>query len=107
MTFSPHGPGEQLLASASTNQTVELWKVTTGALCQTLEGHSFDIRSALFSTDSRMLASVSCKTIKLWEMPTGILGITLGGHSDWINSTAFSPDRQLLASASTDQTVKL
>jgi WD40 repeat protein len=49
----------QLLASASDDKTVRLWKAKTGAACGTLEGHLAEVKAVAFSPDSQLLASVS------------------------------------------------
>jgi WD40 repeat protein len=48
---------------------IKLWDVTTGHLVRTLQGHTGDIRSLVFSPDGRLLASGSNdRTIKLWDL---------------------------------------
>ncbi|KAL8367221.1 hypothetical protein RB599_010285 [Gaeumannomyces hyphopodioides] len=105
VAFSPDG---QRLASASSDKTVKLWDVMTGACLQTLKGHSGSVFSVAFSPDGQRLASASDdKTVKLWDAATGACLPTLKGHSGSVKSVAFSPDGQRLASASYDETVKL
>ncbi|MCV3213318.1 hypothetical protein OGM63_07235 [Plectonema radiosum NIES-515] len=103
VTFDPKG---QMLASASYDKTVKLWR-RDGSLLHTLKGHSNSVMSVSFSPDGRLLASASKdKTIKLWNRDGSLLK-TLKGHQGWVNSVNFSPDGQVIASASDDQTVKL
>lgn len=101
-------PNSQLLASGSSNWTIQFWDPATGALQQTLEGHSGPIDSVVFSPDGQLLASGSWdKTIRLWDPETGALQQTLECHPGPVNSVAFSPDGRMLASGSTDRTVRL
>jgi len=79
VAFSPIPPttlskGEEgeILASASSDQTVKLWDVQTGACRHTLQGHTNLVWSVAFSPDGRTLASGSQdETIKLWDVQTG------------------------------------
>jgi WD40 repeat protein len=96
------------LASASWDNTVKLWDVSSGNCLQTFTGHSDYVSSVAFSHDSTRLASASNdNTVKLWDVSTGTCLRTFMGHSDYVSSVAFSPDSTRLASASHDNTVKM
>ncbi|HEY9614277.1 AAA-like domain-containing protein [Allocoleopsis sp.] len=107
--FSPDG---QLIASASEDKTLKLWK-PDGTLVTTLEGHTDKVRELAFSPDGQLIASASAdKTVKLWKHNgTDSYQVkplrTLNGHSKDVSGVAFSPDGQLIASASWDKTIKL
>ncbi|OAQ62508.1 vegetative incompatibility protein HET-E-1 [Purpureocillium lilacinum] len=106
-----------LVASASDDQTVRLWRANTGECTRELEGHSGQVSSVghsgqvssvAFSHDSALVVSGSLdKTVRLWRANEGECIQVLKGHREWVNSVAFSHDSALVASASDDQTVRL
>jgi len=116
VAFAPKG---ELLASASHDEMVMLWRLSTtaatvtAAAIQTLESHTNWVMSIVFSPDSNLIASASYDSVlKLWDVSTIATTATLDiwtreRHSDVVRSVAFSPDGKIVASASYDQTVKL
>ncbi|KAK7582833.1 hypothetical protein V3481_012131 [Fusarium oxysporum f. sp. vasinfectum] len=74
----------------------------------TLEGHSDNVNSVVFSHDSTMLASASeDKTVRIWDLKTGKCERVLEGHIGWVNSLVFSNNSTMVASASEDKTVQI
>jgi WD40 repeat protein len=66
VAFSPNG---KTLASASNDQTMKLWEVTTGKESATIHGHGHGVLCVAFSANGKVLASSSYdKTIKLWDL---------------------------------------
>jgi len=97
-------PDSRMLASASADKTIKLWKAD-GTLLKTLTGHRDKVWDVSFSPDGQMLASASeDNTVKLWRLD-GTLLKTLK-HSAPVYQVRFSPDGQMLASASADETVR-
>ena len=96
----PNSSDDRQLASALDDRTVGLWDMVTGALLQTLEGHSVCVRAVAFSTDSRQLASVSDA-----NKVTSYNGTT--GEPDEKAAVTFSPDGRQPASTSDNSTVRL
>jgi len=89
-----------------TQNCVKLWDTATGKEQSTLK--AADVRSLVFSADSKTLATGSeSGEIKLWDAATGKEVDSFKGHTDTISSLAFSVDGKTLASGSYDKTIKL
>ena len=92
-----------------------MWDVDTGENKLTLEGHTSDVLSVVFSPDGRTLVSGANENtirlyddpLRLWDADTGEPLQTLRGHRYGVTSVAFSLDGSLLASGSYDDTVQV
>ncbi len=97
----------QVRNNSQASGKVRLWDLTAGTLRGNLEGHTSIVTSAIFSPDSKTLATGSAdNTIRLWDTATGQPRAVLEGHTDAVWSVAYSPDGGTLVSASWDRTVK-
>jgi hypothetical protein len=57
------------------------------------QGHSSDVRSAVYSPDGENILSASGdKTIKKWDAGTGAYVKTMAGHTRHVSSAVYSPD---------------
>jgi WD40 repeat protein len=97
VVFSPDG---KTLATASADQTVKLWDMTTGQERTVPKGYSGFAGGVAFSPDGQTLASADYgSTLKLWEASTGTERAVLKGHRGCVGPVAFSTDGKTLASA--------
>ncbi|MBN3939674.1 TIR domain-containing protein [Nostoc sp. NMS9] len=102
-------PNETIVAAGGTGDdwSINLMDIKTRK-SETIEGHSGQVNSLVWSPDGKVLASASHdSTIRLWDKETKQLKKTLKGHSGDVYSVAWSPDGTLLASASLDNTIRL
>jgi target of rapamycin complex subunit LST8 len=85
-------PDARLLATASSDHSLRLWRTSDWALLQQLQGHQRWVWDCSFSADSCYLASASTDaTARLWEAATGTcVRIYSGGHSRGLTSCALA-----------------
>ena len=101
-------PDGRIVASGSTDGSIQLLHLRSGQNLGTLSGHDGPIWSVAITPDSRTLVSASGdSTIKIWDLYTGRLKNTLYGHLKDVFSVAVSPDGNTIASVSKDKTIKI
>ena len=112
ISFFPN-PESLLIASASEDKTVKLWKREKNGNwnLETTLHHSVPVRAVAFPTSQtcseQVIASAGIDGIvRLWSLD-GKLQKTFPAHESQINDVRFSPDCQTIATASNDRTVKL
>jgi WD40 repeat protein len=96
LAFSPDG----WMLAAPEGNTVNLWRVSDGALLQTLSGHELAIGSLAFSPDGAVLASavtgqVAMENIRLSRVSDGTLLRSMLSY--YVSTLVFSPDGEILA----------
>jgi WD40 repeat protein len=103
--FSPDG---QRIISGSSDRTVRIWDVASGAELAVLRGHETNVDRVSFSPDGQRIASGSQdRTLRIWDVASGAELAVLRGHESYLLSVCFSPDGQRIASGSNDGTIRI
>jgi WD40 repeat protein len=108
LAFSPDG--KSLVAVEPANggkptSTIHLWDLTTGKLHH-LPGQPRYSGSAVFTPDSKTLATSSDHGVILWDVASGKVSGRIGKPYDWTGVLSYSSDGKLLA-ATGDGMVRL
>lgn len=108
-------PDNQILASASSDNSVQLWDTTTGNIRHSLTGHTARVESLCFSSNGQTLVSGSFDgTLRLWNAATGELEKTFTNRllakqqtskPIAVTTVALNPDGDRVASGSQDGTI--
>jgi len=105
LTFNPGGT---LLATASDDGKIRLWRTDTYELAATLTGHVHYVNGVAFSPDGKLIISGSHdKKVGIWDVETSQLLTMLAGHEAEVLRVAVNPAGTLIASISWDGTVRL
>jgi uncharacterized protein with WD repeat len=103
-------PDGKMMASASCDQTVNLWELSSGKLLRNFTGQAESMARIAFSPDGQLIASGGGNTISVWNVGTGQELYTLRVDSNWfnrINFVDFSPNSETLISGVISGTIKV
>ena len=101
-------PNDQLVASASQDKTIKIWRMPNLTPVCVLRGHKRGVWSIAFSPVDQAIASASGdKTIKLWNIKDGSCLRTFEGHVASVLKVAFLSAGTQLLSAGADGLIKL
>jgi WD40 repeat protein len=100
---------QRQLATATSDNRINLWCLVTHKLLIPLAGHADTIWRVAYSPDDTILASASADgTVRLWEVGTGLPLMTLPrNHANWVWSLAWTPDGSRLATGGSDARILL
>eukprot|EP00752_Nemacystus_decipiens_P007443 g6652.t2 len=101
-------PNDAIVASASQDRTIKLWKAADLELIGVLKGHKRGVWKVEFSPVDRCLASCSGdRTVKLWSITDLSCLRTFQGHTASVLSVAFVSAGAQLVSGGADGLVKV
>lgn len=101
-------PNARRIASASADQTVQVWDALTGRNAFTYTGHSDIVDAVTWSADGWCIASGSYdRTAQVWDADNGQYMLTYKGHSGGITAIDWAPGSSHIASGSFDKTVHI
>ena len=99
-------PDSEFLA-ASDDDTIQVWKVSTGQTMLQLKSDYPPVTSIAFNSDGTLLATgASDGTITIWNILSGKEMTKLYAHSDAITRVRFDPTGKLIGSSSKDGTIR-
>jgi cytochrome c len=103
--FAPDGAR---LFAATSDGSLQAWRVSDGALQSVLRAHDFGVTALDLAPDGRIAVTASVdETVQLWDLERGEPLGTLYGHEGAVLAVALSPDGELVASGGVDGTVRV
>lgn len=81
-------PAGRVAASVSSDYTIALWDLATGARRQTLRGHADDVDTFLFLPGDEAVSGSHDRRILRWDVATGAIRTVYEGHEGRVTSLA-------------------
>ncbi|MCX7773328.1 MAG: TIR domain-containing protein [Clostridia bacterium] len=101
-------PDKQWGVALSGSLSPLVYNLISGEEVATLKGHTANIISASFSSDSKTILTASeDTTARAWNAADGRCLFVLKGHSGRVNAANMSPDGKWIVTASDDKTARL
>jgi WD40 repeat protein len=103
LAFHPRQP---ILATAASDNSINLWNLYKNKKPKRLLGHSDKIYSLNFNLNGKDLLSASEDlTARIWDVASGRQRLELLGHASTVFSAAYSPDGARIVTAGADPAV--
>lgn len=105
LVYSPDG---DYLAAAAADNRIRVFRLESGQVIKTMEGHRAQIRSLVMHPDGRTLYSAGFdETIRFWRFPHGSLQKTIQPGAGEIFALACSADGQHILSGGADRLIRV
>ncbi|MEC4892763.1 MAG: CHAT domain-containing protein [Oscillatoria sp. PMC 1051.18] len=99
-------PDGSLVAAASSERPIYLWKVADGEECRILSANSSKARAIAFSPDGRTLVSGEDTQLRIWNYHTAEVLQAIPSLAI-VHAVAFSPDGQTLVSGTANGEINI
>jgi F-box and WD-40 domain protein CDC4 len=97
---------QDTLVSGSYDNTVRVWKISTGETLHRLQGHSMKVYSVVLDHKrNRCISGSMDNFVKIWSLTTGACLFTLEGHTSLVGLLDLRDER--LVSAAADSTLRI
>jgi F-box and WD-40 domain protein CDC4 len=97
---------QDTLVSGSYDNTVRVWKISTGETIFRLQGHAMKVYSVVLDHKrNRCISGSMDNFVKIWSLETGACLFTLEGHSSLVGLLDLRDER--LVSAAADSTLRI
>lgn len=105
VAWSPDGT---LIASASADSSVQVFKASSGQRTVIYTGHTAEVATVAWSPDGQLIASGGQDgTVQVWNAASGATMFTYSGHAGRVNGVSWSHDSRSIASGSDDRQVQV
>ncbi len=93
VTHFAWSPDEKMIATASEDHTVRIWRVRDSRLLRTFKGHKNHTNWVAWRPDGKVIASAGRRTVKLWRVGDGRLLRSFNVNAtNSVDKVAWSPD---------------
>ncbi|PVH89838.1 WD40 repeat-like protein [Cadophora sp. DSE1049] len=97
---------QDTLVSGSYDNTVRVWKISTGETVHRLQGHAMKVYSVVLDHQrNRCISGSMDNFVKIWSLDTGACLFTLEGHTSLVGLLDLRDER--LVSAAADSTLRI